>query len=291
MQGNQFAVPYKASLGVAPKEGPMTIPLNIDFTAQSTYQFDATYVQQKAFLSMLQSIYVDNSLAGTPFVMQIATTNQIVRIPAFSEAYIPLPFTNKLALNFSSGSGLVIPIQLMNVAMNAFVWSVNNPPSTNGGGALIVTDPALEAGVVSGYYQSQEFSLVSGGAITGNVRGTKSITGTLASTAATTIFTGAPGFVLKNLQVFASPNVTLGAGADITVTASESGVGNIAQGAVFIPTTVVTGLTAAQPIINKAFDYTSKAGASNFQLTLSAVPTAGTIYYNADYALQTFVGG
>jgi hypothetical protein len=291
MQGNQFSMPQKASLGVSPKEGPVTIPLNIDFTAQSSYQFDATYIQQKGYVSLLQSIYVDNSLANVPFIMQVATTNQIVKVPAYSEAYIPLPITNKLALNFSSGSGLVIPVQLMNIAINATVWSVNNPPSTNGSGALIVSDAALEAGVVSGYYQSLQFEEASGNAIMPQVAGTKLITGVLSTATATTLFTGAPGFQLTNLQVFASPNAILAAAGPITVTASESGVGNIAQGLAFLPTTAPTGLTGAVPIINIATKYTSKGSASNLQLTLSAVPTGGEVYYNAAYALTAFVGG
>lgn len=291
MQGNQFLSAMKASLGAAPAEGPMVVPVPIDFTAQTSYILDITYIQQQARISMLQTLYIDNSANTQPLYLILSTTNQTVKIPANSEAYMPLVFSNKLAVTLATTGALVVYVAALNVAMNAAVWSTNNPPTTNGSGATIVSDPALEAGVASGYYQAQQFELASGGMIIPQVAGTRAVTGTLTTTAATTIFTGSPGFQLTNLQVFVSPNATLGTAGDITVTAAESTVGNIAQGAAFLATTAVTGLTAATPIINMTFEYTSKASATNLTLTLSAVPTAGTVYYNATYALTTFIGG
>jgi hypothetical protein len=291
MQGNQFAMPYKMSMGAVPKEGPLIVPSFVDFTAQTTYILDLTYVQQKAYLSMVQTIYVDNSLSTVPLYIIVATSNQTFKVPANSQAYIPIGMTNKLAVTLNSASGLVIPVFLLNVAMNPFVWSTNNPPSTNTSGALIVSDPVLEAGVVSGYYQSEQFEEASGGALMPQVAGTKMVTGTLSGTTANTIFTGSPGFQLTGLQVFLTPNSVLGTAGLITVTAAESTVGNIAQGSVFVPTTAVTGLTAAPAFLNFNSKYTSKASASNLTLTASAEPTTGSIYYNAFYALVPFVGG
>lgn len=291
MQGNQNAMPQKMSLGAVPKEGPLVVPNFVDFTAFTTYQLDLTYQQQGGRISMIQTLYVDNSNATVPLFITVATSGQTIKIPANSQAYVPLTVTNKLAVSLTSSANLVIPVFVINVAMNATIWSTNNPPATNGSGQLLVSDPALEAGVVSGYFQSEQFVVASGGTIIPQFEGTKAITGALAVTTAVTLFTGAPGFMLTNLQVFASPNAILGAAGIITVTASESTVGNIAQGEAFLPTAVPTGLTPQVQLLNWNGRYSSKASTSSLQLTLSTVPTGGTVYYNATYALTTFVGG
>lgn len=292
MQGSQFANPQKNSLGAAPAEGPMVVPVFVDFTAVTSYKLDLTYIQQQGRLSMIQTIYVDNSLNAQPITIITDTVNQSVRIPAYCQAYIPLAVTNKMAITLNSTGAVVVPVHVLNVAMNAAVWVAGqNPPVVSPTGAITVTDTILESGVVGGYYQAEQFEMASGGVLMPQAAGTKLITGVLSATTAATLFTGAPGFQLTNLQVFASPDAILGAAAKITVTAAESTVGNIAQGAAFLPTVAPTGLTGAIPIINIAPKYTSKVTGTNLTLTLSAVPTGGNVYYNAAYSLLPFIGG
>jgi hypothetical protein len=292
MQGGQFAAPQQVMLGAVPKEGPLAVPYTLDFTTQTQYLADLTAQQQQAKISMVQTIYVDNSLASVPLICVMSNSNQIIRVAPFSQAYIPVVLTNKLAIAFSSTSGLVIPAMLMNIAMNAYQWQSNGAPSYNGSGALLVSDPALEAAVVSGYIQSREFYTAGDGSIVANYAGTKTIQGLLTTTAAATLITGAPGWMLKTLTVAAMPNTTLAAAGILTATLAESGGSTIAVGDVFAPTAVPTGLTARQLMINlDNVNISSKIGTSNLTLQLSAATVTGGVRYNATFAQTAFVGG
>lgn len=292
MQGSQFANPTQVGLGATPKEGPMAIPFAIDFTAQTQYVADLTYIQQAARISMIQTVFVDNSLSTVPLTIFCATTQQLIKIAPGNQAYVSVVLSNKLSLTFSSTSGLVIPCIALNIAMNTYQWASTGTGSFTPGGALIVTDPALEAGVIGGYYQAREFNTAGDGAtIIPVFSGTHTAQGTLTTTAAATLITGAPGWMLKTLKVRARPNTILGAAGLITATLAESGGATIATGSVFVGTAVPTGFTPAAAMIDlDGVSITSKVNTSNLTLTLSVAPTGGGIDYYATFAQTTIVG-
>lgn len=293
-QGSQFANAQQASLGATPKEGPLAVPFNIDFTAQQQYVFDLTAIQQQAKLSMVQTIYVDNSLSSTPISLVMANSYQRITIPPFSQAYVPVVLTNKIAVTFQSASGLVIPIIALNIAMNATVWSTSGSPSFDPTtGALMVSDPILEAVTNGQFLRAQGFTTYGDGTVEPEFTGSKAASGLILTAAAVTLFTGIPGWILKSLSVRARPNTTIAAAGIVTLSLAESGGGNvIAVGSVFVPTAVPTGLTGSLPVIDlQSVSITSKVTTSNLTLTASAAVLTGGFDWTVTYAQTAFVGG
>jgi hypothetical protein len=292
MQGSQFANPQQVGLGATPKEGPMAIPFAIDFTVNQTYTMDLTAIQQLARISIIQTLYVDNSLSTVPLTVLCATTQQKLTVAPGSQAYISVVLSNKLALTILSTSGLVIPVIALNIAMNTYQWQSGAPAFNPTTGALIVSDPILEAAVAGSYFQTREYQTAGDGSIIAVYAGTKAVTGLVTTTAAATILTGAPGWILTSINVAALPNSTLAAAGELTATLAESGGSTIAVGDVFLPTAAPTGLTGKVTMINmESVNITSKIATSNLTLTLSAAPATGGVRYYATYAPTNFVGG
>jgi hypothetical protein len=164
--------PQKVNNGIAPKEGRLTVPFNIDFTAISSYTVDLTAIQQmQQRISFVQSVFVDNSQSTVDLVLTLSTTQQRIIVPANSQAYLPMLLSLQNSLLVQSSSGIVIPLQFMNFAIAPCVWSTLNPLNGGTGGAIPVSDAALEATVANGAVQTQ---------ISGNVSYTNA-SGTIAA--------------------------------------------------------------------------------------------------------------
>lgn len=286
--------PLQVSLGASPKEGPKSIFYALDFTAQSTQTADLTAIQQATRISAIQTVYVDNSANTAALNMFVATTNQTLTCPGKSQGYFSLIVSDKLSVTFTSSSGAVIYIELLNVAMNTTVWAATTPPSTDVNGNLLVRDTVLDSAVAGGYFQSENFDMVSGGVLTPHTIPSKMITTNLKAAGAISPFVGLPGFKVRNLSVTLTPNATLATAGVVTVQVYEAGSPNIVIDTqqVFIPTTAVTGLTGPIPIIKwDNLDYTSKYSGSQFVLSSDTALATGQFNMTVGYSQQAFVGG
>ena len=285
------STPLQTSLGVAPKEGPMTIPLTLDFTAGQTYTFDATAQQMNGQrISVFQSIFVDNSLATVPLSIAVANTQQVIKIPGGSQAYIPIACTSKLSVTFASSSGLVLYAAILNIPMNGIVWNSSGSFTFDANGNLLVRDTVLDSTVSGGFIRASEYGLAGDGTQIQRYYGTKRFYGTFA-TGNLNAFVGAPGFMITDVAVYLTPDATLATAGTTTVFLKEAST-NIAQGTAFVPTTAVTGLTGPIPLIARTgLNYTSKASASQVALSISTALATGSIVVEIGYALTNFVGG
>ncbi len=106
------------TLGVPP-EGPKCVPLNLDFSAANFYEIDYSNMQSRAFLSMCQTLWVDNSLSATVLTIFIPGTAQTLKIPVGVQGYFTCLCPNPIHILFSSAGGVVCQVTLCNFP----VWS------------------------------------------------------------------------------------------------------------------------------------------------------------------------
>lgn len=119
----QQATSYQTlSFGCMPKEGAVTLPIDLDFQATTQVILDAQNIQARGEFSQLQTIYVDNSLNLQPLVITLNVTRQRIQIPKQSCAYLSVLTPNVRNIQFDTTGAVVIPAQLMNFFLPTHVW-------------------------------------------------------------------------------------------------------------------------------------------------------------------------
>lgn len=102
------------TLGMPP-EGPKCIPITLDFSVTDSYALDYSNFGQRGFLSMVQTVWVDNSLNGNTFEIEIPSIGQTVKVPANTQDYFAVMCPNPIKINFNSaGAGVVVKVLLIN---------------------------------------------------------------------------------------------------------------------------------------------------------------------------------
>lgn len=97
-----------------PEEGPKCIPIPLDFSVATVYTLDYMNFQQLGRFSMLQTVYVDNSLNAAKLNITIPALNQVLKIPAGVQGYFPILCPNPIKLSFDSTGGVLCQVILLN---------------------------------------------------------------------------------------------------------------------------------------------------------------------------------
>jgi hypothetical protein len=111
---------------MVPDEGPKAVPLFLDFTTETQYQFDALQMQQQGYMSMIQTVWVDGiDLTGDVYML-FNGSNQRVRIGMSMQGYINVLCPNPSSIQFidPSGAGGIgqLRVQLINVPIPGIQW-------------------------------------------------------------------------------------------------------------------------------------------------------------------------
>jgi hypothetical protein len=111
-----------------PGEGPKAIPMRFNFAATEQWNVDMTNQQQQAYISMIQSMYIDASAATDDTSVTFPVSGQVVIAKAGTQGYYSVLCANPPRFNVANGSGdgtsgdLVI-IFALNVPISGVVWS------------------------------------------------------------------------------------------------------------------------------------------------------------------------
>jgi hypothetical protein len=97
-----------------PAEGPRCIPLTLDFTLSLAYDLDYSNMQSRNFISMVQTIWVDNSLNAAVLEVTMVGTNQVIKVPAGIQRYYTVLQPNPIKMSFASTGAVVCQVILMN---------------------------------------------------------------------------------------------------------------------------------------------------------------------------------
>ena len=121
-----------------PDGGPRCLPLPLDFAANAEWVLDYGNMQQRNFLNMVQSVWVDNSLNGSILAITVPGTNQVLKVPPNTQGYFPLIVPNPLKLVFDSAGGVLCQVILLNFPVAGFMWGFCNcPPTADAIGAAV----------------------------------------------------------------------------------------------------------------------------------------------------------
>lgn len=108
---------------VLPKQGPICVSFNVDFTTAKNQPVDLTLLSQNDTLEYVQGFFVDNSKNAAPLEIQVAEVQRIV-VPAGKQAYLPafVPNDGLFTLSTTPAVNLIIPFIVTNVPVMPCVW-------------------------------------------------------------------------------------------------------------------------------------------------------------------------
>ena len=112
-QMNAPTIPLERTLGMPP-EGPKCLPVSLDFSISLSYELDYSNMQSRAFLSMVQTLWVDNSLSAQPLDITSPQVGQVLKIPAGIQGYFTVICPNPIRLIFASTGGVLCVVILLN---------------------------------------------------------------------------------------------------------------------------------------------------------------------------------
>lgn len=206
-----------------PKQGPRTVPVTIDWSLGISQKLDLLEVQQRRFIDYCQSVFIDNKSSDYWVEIEMGTTGQTVRIPARSQAYLPilLPNPPRLTFNTETGNTGTTILQLLNFPINSMIWNANATFSFDSNGNLLVSDTALLAQLTGGTTQVQSVPRIEGSNGLVKQRFMADASGIASFSAAGTSTIYSPGtdegWVLCALRIVATDKVDISGGGSFGV--------------------------------------------------------------------------
>lgn len=272
-----------------PKEGPKAIPFNFDFSVQPSYAVDLQNQQARGFISMVQTIWIDNSLNDQPVSILFDVIGQNVKFGPRWQGYFPVMVVNPPKFLISSPGGQTTQVVLMNVPFPAGNWGSTQQSGTyDTSGNLLVSDIILESGIVGNHYQSDSWiQTQNNGRVpriigVGNLVGAKTTAGDTAILAAG----GAAAVIfISSIDISISGNAT--SAAATVVVALRNGVTPIFQHEVALPLAAGAGLIKLFNI--SGLNYLFSTANTALNLNLSAALTAGNVHYNVSAAYTSII--
>jgi hypothetical protein len=108
-----------------PVEGPVAIPLSLDFTAASVYTIDGHPLTDQGFISLIQTIFVDTTDCVSNLIVSLDGSRQKISIKPNTQGYYPLVCPNPWRITFTCLQGPVgVFVILLNVPIAPGQWSV-----------------------------------------------------------------------------------------------------------------------------------------------------------------------
>ena len=275
-----------------PAEGPKSVPVQIDFSVSQSQTIDLSQLMTQSKLSLVQGLYIDNSTNDVSTSVQVLGTNQLITAPPNTQGYYPIlaGIPTKLLVTSASTTALV-PIYILNMPMPAVVWSVLQEAFTFIGGALEVTDVALD-GTVNGNAINVIPQLQGSSGPIPEFDGDTAFTGSTAATGDSTII-AAPGvalaFFLKHLDLSITADAAISGGAaELTITIND-GATIIATAIVNVPASSGAGFFATRIMDLGPLNLPSLALNNALTINLSSALSTGKVVWNVIGGTSTVI--
>ena len=199
---------------LVPKEGPKTVPTVLDFTATNDATVDFTLPYMQAKLSVVQTVWLDNSGNGYPVKITARGTQQTIEIPARSQACLPVISAARPVFDIYTAGVVTLTPSWLNVPLPIGVWGVSG---ASGSGATAPDTFTVATGGVAVTVFSPSPS--GGGYITNPYATTESLFVDPVNTAGTT----APGTSGTTVELKPGQSYDVPPNAIVTVNALTSG--------------------------------------------------------------------
>ena len=116
---------------MAPPEGALTLNLLLDFSslvAGDSFTFDMANYQTQGKFSIVQSIFIDNSLNTVALVVTEQTTGHVIVAAPHTQGWYNIVAQVPTRLNFSSQGGPAgVRIMISNMPIPGAVWAATHP--------------------------------------------------------------------------------------------------------------------------------------------------------------------
>lgn len=271
-------------------EKPKALPFTFDFTVSTSYKLNLLQANQQGILRSIQGVYIDNSANSVPLTVSFPLTGQTIVCAPNKQGTFPAISSNPPIVQVSCAGtrGIVI---FLNVPVPAAVWSATQDNGTYNGGALEVSDTALEALISGGALNVNSYLTGDSASQYPEFSGSVRYTGTLtAAGASAAIITGNPGWFMTDIDVSLSGDAALAAAGEFTVLVQDNAA-TIMQAIAVLPAAATAGALAPIKLIDKQrFQYVGKTATKSLTLSLSAALTAGKLVYNIGGGITQIVG-
>jgi hypothetical protein len=122
---------FSIGYGYYPNEGSRCVTTMYNWTAQATYVEDVSQLQERGVLTILQSVYIDNSTNTQGVQIIVNGTGQVINCPASSQGIFPLFLPENATFSISSVlAGVPTPIAattrcyFVNCPVSPAVWHI-----------------------------------------------------------------------------------------------------------------------------------------------------------------------
>jgi len=108
---------FGVSAGLTPKEGPKALPYTFDMT--ETTVLEASFGIIDSGMSMVQSIFIDNSRNEMAAVISCSITNQNIAVLPLTQIFLPFICAASTFINITcvTAGAVIVPVQLLNYAV------------------------------------------------------------------------------------------------------------------------------------------------------------------------------
>lgn len=96
--------------------GPIALPINFDFSTNGTYFVDGSQIGHLAFITFIQTLWVDMTAAVNPVTINMRGSSQQLVIPIGTQGYYPFLCIEPWGIDFTStpSSGSIVKVILFN---------------------------------------------------------------------------------------------------------------------------------------------------------------------------------
>jgi hypothetical protein len=127
-----------------PPKGPKAVPIDIDFSVQTSIDISGELATAQGHIDYVQGFYYDNGNNADPITFTVQGTNQVIKVPGYSQGYVPALFLDPpfMTVATTAAADKRVRITLYNVPIQAQIWY------TDGAGGQALTDAQLRASPV-----------------------------------------------------------------------------------------------------------------------------------------------
>lgn len=106
-----------------PPEGPRALPINLDFSTDASQLLDTSMLMQRAAITIIQCVFIDNSGNPNPLTIDVQDGGQRIVAAPNTQGYYTILVPNPAKLLFTSVLGAGARVFCLNSPVSGSVWS------------------------------------------------------------------------------------------------------------------------------------------------------------------------
>lgn len=109
---------------LTPPEGPKAVTLPLDFSIAASFLIDCTLAYDRTVLTVVQTLWCDNSANTAETVFVVAGSQQKIIVPAGAQGSFPVITPIRTKITASTTTTALVTVTILNVPLPSAVWTV-----------------------------------------------------------------------------------------------------------------------------------------------------------------------